>query len=151
MRAATCAAVKPEIARPHDFALAHRNAADDLGEIFAEPDADQMLLDFAEVAVADHALGIGGELAHRLDIGGEPGQPVGRALLAVEQAADGVPSTTTRSRTLAMASASKASSAAVASRLSSTSSCSAVEEREAAMGMRPSGTGVRRRSAGGSY
>ena len=88
MRAATCAGRKAEIARPHQLALAHRNAADDLGEIFAERDAHEVFLDLAERAGAGHAFGIGGELAHRLDIGGEPGQPVGGALLAIEQAAD---------------------------------------------------------------
>ena len=35
-----------------------------------------------------HALGIGGELADRLDIGREPGEAVGGALLAVEQPVD---------------------------------------------------------------
>ena len=35
-----------------------------------------------------HALRIGGKLAHRFDIGGEPGEPVRGALLAVEQARD---------------------------------------------------------------
>ena len=85
MRAATCAGGQAQIARPHHLALAHRNAADDLGEVFAERDAHEMFLDFAERAVGDHALGVGGELAHRLDIGCEPGQPVGGALLAIEQ------------------------------------------------------------------
>ncbi len=90
MRAATAAAREPEIGQPHDLALAHRNAAEDLREIFAEPDADEQLLDLAEAAGRMHALGIGGELADRLDIGREPGEPVGGALLAVEDAADGV-------------------------------------------------------------
>ena len=76
-----------EVARPHQFALAHRNAADDLREIFAERDAHEVFLDLAERAGRDHPFGIGGELAHGLHIGGEPGQPMGGALLAVEQAA----------------------------------------------------------------
>ena len=95
-----------EIGRAHDLALAHRNAAEDLREVFAEPDADQQFLDLAEPAGRLHALGIGGELAHRLDIGREPRQPVGGALLAVEQCGSTMrPSTVTRSRTLAVASA----------------------------------------------
>ena len=77
-----------EVARPHHLTLAHGNAADNLSDIFAEPDANQMLLGFAQCAVTGHAFGIGGELAYRFDIGGEPGQPVGGALLAIEQAAD---------------------------------------------------------------
>jgi hypothetical protein len=40
-----------EIGQPHDLALAHRNAAEDLRQILAEPDADQQLLDLAEPAL----------------------------------------------------------------------------------------------------
>ena len=36
-----------EIGRAHDLALADRNAAEDLREIFAEPDADEQFLDLA--------------------------------------------------------------------------------------------------------
>ncbi len=81
---------EPDIGRPHDLALAHRNAALDLREILADPDLDDELLDLAEAAAGVHALRIGRELADRLDIGGEPGKPVGRALLAIEDAADRV-------------------------------------------------------------
>ena len=90
MRAGNLRRRKAEVARPHQFALAHRNPADDLGEIFAERDAHEVFLDLAERAGADHPFGIGGELAHGLHIGGEPGQPVGGALLAIEQAGDRV-------------------------------------------------------------
>ena len=48
----------------------------------------RVLLELAKRALARHALGIGGELAHRLDISREPGEPVRGALLAVEQPAD---------------------------------------------------------------
>ena len=81
---------EPDIGRPHDLALAHRNAALDLREILADPDLDDELFDLAEAAGRVHALGVGRELADRFDVGGQPGQPVGRALLAVEDAADGV-------------------------------------------------------------
>ncbi len=77
---------EPEIARPHQFALAHRNAAEHLGEIFAEGDADEVLLDLAEQTVGGQPLDIGGKLADRLHVSGKPGEPVRRALLAVEQA-----------------------------------------------------------------
>ena len=80
-----------EIGRPHDLALADRDAAQDLREIFAEPDADEQFLDLGKPPAAMHALGIGGELPHRLDIGRKPGEPVGGALLAVEQARDRPP------------------------------------------------------------
>ena len=77
-----------EIGGPHDLALADRDAAENLRQIFAEPDADQQLFDLGEPPARLHARGIGGELPHRLDVGREPGEPVGGALLAVEQASD---------------------------------------------------------------
>ena len=93
---------------------------DDLREIFAEPDADEMLFDFSEQATLGHAFGIGGELTHRLDVGSEPGEPVRGPLLAIQQAVLGVAfRPTTRSRTLRMASSSSASSAVTAERESS--------------------------------
>ena len=74
-----------DIGRTNDLALAHRNAALDLGEIFADPDFDQQLLHLTETATRMHALGIGCELAHRFHIGGEPGKTVGGALLTFDQ------------------------------------------------------------------
>ena len=79
---------KPEVGEPHDLALAHRNAADDLRQIFAGADADQKLLDFAEIPDRRKPLRVGRELPQRLDIGREPGKPVGGALLAIERARD---------------------------------------------------------------
>jgi hypothetical protein len=77
-------------ARLIELILAHGNAAGDLRQVFAEADTDQVFLKFAECAAADHSLGVGGDLAHRLDIRGEPGQAVRGALLAVEEPADRV-------------------------------------------------------------
>ena len=115
---------KPEIARPHHFALAHRNAADDLGEIFAERDAHQMFFDLAERAggrpCARHRRRAGARPPHRWRA---RRAHAWRAARGRTGGATGWPSTTTLSRTLATASASKASRAAVASRLRSTSSC----------------------------
>ena len=79
---------QPDIGRAHDLALAHRNAALDLREVFADPDLDDQFLDLAERAGIVHPLGVGRELAHRFDIGGEPGKSVRGALLAVEQPVD---------------------------------------------------------------
>ena len=76
---------KAEIGETHDLALAHGNAAEDLRQIFAGADAHQKLLDLAEIAARREPLGIGGELAQRLDIGREPGETVGGALFAVER------------------------------------------------------------------
>ena len=82
---------EPEIARPHHLALAHRNAAEHLGEVFAEPDAHQQVFQLAEAAGRAHALRVGAELAHRLHIGRKPRKPVRGALLAVEQLARDAP------------------------------------------------------------
>ena len=80
---------QPDIGRADDLALAHRNAALDLREIFADPDLDDEFLDLAERAGVVHPLGVGRELAHRFDISGEPGKSVRGALLAIEQTVDG--------------------------------------------------------------
>ena len=79
-----------EIGRAHDLALTHRDAARDLRQEFADPDRDHQLLRFAQRAGVMGALGKGGHLTDAFDIGGEPGQPVGGALLALEQPLDGV-------------------------------------------------------------
>ena len=52
--------------------------------------SDLKILDLAELAFGLHPLGIGHELAQSLDIGRKPGEPVGRALLAVEHTAHGI-------------------------------------------------------------
>ena len=49
-RSTTARRCKPEVGRAHDLALAHRNAAQHLRQIFAEPDSDQQLLDLAKRA-----------------------------------------------------------------------------------------------------
>ncbi len=74
-----------EIGEPQHFALAHRDAAEDLGEIFAGADADQQFLQFAEAARFDHARRVAGKLPDRLDIGSQPGIAVGRMLFALER------------------------------------------------------------------
>ena len=77
---------QPEIGHAHDLALAHRDAAEDLGQIFAGADTNDEVLGFAEAPVIGKPLGIRGKLPNGLHIGGEPGETVGRALLAVEDA-----------------------------------------------------------------
>ena len=90
IRAATCAAVRPRSAGRTISLWLIGMPPRIWREIFAEPDADEELLDLAERAARLHALGVGRELAHRLDVGRKPGEPVGRPLLAVEQTADDV-------------------------------------------------------------
>ncbi len=53
---------KPKVGETHDLALAHRNAADDLGKVFSGADADQKLFDFAEIADRRKPLHVGGKL-----------------------------------------------------------------------------------------
>jgi len=76
-----------QIAQTDDFALAHWNSTKDLRNVFADADADQKLLGLAEPARRADTPGIGGKLPNGLDIGREPGEAVGRALLAVEKPA----------------------------------------------------------------
>ena len=77
---------QPEIGQAHDLALAHRDAAEDLGQIFAGADAHDEILGFAEAPVVGKPLGISGQLTDGLHIGGEPGEPVSGALFAIEDA-----------------------------------------------------------------
>ena len=91
IRAATVSGAEAEIGEADDLALVHRDAAENLREIFAERDADRGLLDFAEAAGRQHAVGIGDELAHGLHIGREPGEAVRGALLALKDALDDAP------------------------------------------------------------
>ena len=79
-----------EIGGADDLALAHWNAAQDLRQEFTDADRDQQLLDLAQRAGDVRALGKGADLADALGIGREPGEAVGGALLAVEQAVDRV-------------------------------------------------------------
>jgi hypothetical protein len=68
----------------HDLALAHRDAAKNLIEIFADADPDQQFLGFPEASLAAHSLGIGPEFPDRLRIGCEPGEAVSCVLLRLE-------------------------------------------------------------------
>src|SRR6202030_4081043 len=73
-----------QIGQADDLALAHGNAAENLGQIFAGADAHDQILDLAEIAGVDHPRRIGRKLPDRLHVGREPGQAMGGALLAVE-------------------------------------------------------------------
>ena len=73
-----------EIGEADDLALVHGDAAEDLGEIFAEPDLRQQRLGLAVAPLGLHAAGVAGHFADRLDIGREPGEPVRGMLLALE-------------------------------------------------------------------
>ena len=75
---------RPKSAEADDFALVHRDAAEDLGEIFAEADAGQQLLGRAEAALLVHPAGVGGQFLDRFDIGREPGEAMGGVLLGLD-------------------------------------------------------------------
>ena len=77
-----------EVGEPHDLALAHGDAAEDLCKIFPGADAHQEFLDLAEIFGRHQPLRIGRELPDGLDIGREPGETVRGALLAIEHAGD---------------------------------------------------------------
>ena len=74
-----------EIGQAHDLALAHRDAAEDLRQIFADADPDDQFFDLAERPFGLHPFGISRELPQRLDISREPGEAVRRALFAIEE------------------------------------------------------------------
>ena len=73
-----------EVGEADDFALVHRDAAEDLGEIFAEADPGEQLLGRAEAALLVHAPGVGGHFLDRLDVGREPGEAVDGVLLGLD-------------------------------------------------------------------
>jgi hypothetical protein len=73
-----------EIGGADHLALVHRDAAEDLRQILSEADADDEFLHLAEGARRGQTLGIGGELPDALHIGGQPGEAVGGALLALD-------------------------------------------------------------------
>ena len=75
-----------EIGRAHDLALAHRNAAERSARDIRRARCGRSAPRSRRSSPPSlHALGIGGELAHRFDVGRKPGEPMGGALLAVEQ------------------------------------------------------------------
>ena len=80
---ATSSARQAEIGEADDLALAHRNAAENLREIFADADLRQQGFGFAEAALSRMRARIGGHFLDRLDIGREPGEAVGGVLLAL--------------------------------------------------------------------
>src|SRR5262245_62471435 len=69
---------------PDELLLVHRDAADDLLEIFAEENAGDETLDLGETIALRQSAGPGGEALQRLTIGGEPGQTMEHVLLALE-------------------------------------------------------------------
>ena len=69
-----------EVGRTHHLTLVHGYGAENLSEIFAEPDPGQEPLGLAEAALLAHAPGVGRQFLDRFDIGREPGQPMDSVL-----------------------------------------------------------------------
>jgi hypothetical protein len=76
----------PEIARPGHLALAHRQAAVELRQVFAKADAQDQRLGRAEPPLARQPVGPALQLAQRLGIGGDPGQRMRGVLVLVKLA-----------------------------------------------------------------
>ena len=76
-----------KLMRARDLALAHRHAAGELRGIFGGADLREQSFHLAEAAFVRHAVRIGCDLVQRLGIGGDPGKPVRRVLLALERVA----------------------------------------------------------------
>ena len=76
-----------KLVQPHDLALAHHHAAEELRGIFGGADLREQRLHLAEAAFVRHAAGIARHLAQRLDIGRDPGKAVRGVLLALERLA----------------------------------------------------------------
>ena len=74
-----------QIGQAHELALAHRDAARDLVEIFAKGDLMDQLLHLAELTLGLQPVGPMLHLAQRFDIGGQPCQPVHGVLISLEQ------------------------------------------------------------------
>ena len=74
-----------EVAGPDELVLAHGDAAEDLVEIFAERGLDDQRLQVAHAAFRREPFAIARHLLERFDIGREPGQSVGRMLLALDR------------------------------------------------------------------
>ena len=76
--------LQAEIAEADDFALVHRDAAENLGEIFAKADPRQQRLGLAEASLGLHPARVAGHFLDRFDIGREPGEPVRGVLFALD-------------------------------------------------------------------
>src|SRR5262245_14548771 len=73
-----------KLVRAHDLALAHHYAAEKLAEILRSADLGEQPLDLPEAAIALHAPCIVRRLPNGFDIGRDPSEAMGCALLALE-------------------------------------------------------------------
>ncbi len=74
-----------EVVGAHDLVLAHRDAADQLGQILGESGLQDQLLDLAELLLHSERTCPMRQLAQAFDVGREPGQPVRGTLLGIDQ------------------------------------------------------------------
>ena len=78
-------AANPKVGRANDFHLGKRNAAGQLGEVFAESTLNDQLLQFAELAFLLQTLAPGMHLPERFHVGHHPGIAVGGELFRFQQ------------------------------------------------------------------
>ncbi len=84
MQGRRIAAAEAEVLKPGKLALVHRDAAGDLVQVFARPDLGGELFGFTEAPGSGQTLGVVCQFAQHGGIGGEPGEPMRRMLLAIE-------------------------------------------------------------------
>ena len=75
---------KAEVGEAHDLALVHRDAAENLGEIFAQAHARHELFGLPEAAFLAHPPRVGRHFLDRFDIGRKPREAVGGVLIGLD-------------------------------------------------------------------
>ena len=76
-----------QVGKARGFPLAHRDAARDLGKVFAKADLKDQRLHLAELALTLDPPGPAAHLAQRLDIGGQPRERMGGELMLFQRGA----------------------------------------------------------------
>jgi hypothetical protein len=79
--------IKAKILKPDNLALADRNAARNLGQVFAKGDLTDQLFRLAKAAVTLETRGPALHLWQGLDASRQPGQRMGRCLVLLHQLA----------------------------------------------------------------
>ena len=75
---------QPEVLQANDFALAHRDAAIDLPEVFAKSDLVDQLFDFTKIAAVLQSFGPALHLGQALRVRRQPCQPMRSALVGLQ-------------------------------------------------------------------
>ncbi len=81
LETAQCVPPQAHLLQAHDFALIHRDATGDLMQVLTKGNLVDQLLGFPELTLLVKPVGPVLHLAQGFDIGGQPGQPMGGALV----------------------------------------------------------------------